>query len=675
MEINKSELIGGVKYSININSDTDIQVGQCSSAQIQFTTTSSAYTIGTNISYIVRFQGESTSKLVGNFLVTDIIKKNSKNYYDITAYDYMTCFDKDVYAWLHAQTFPITVYNLYVGLCQQVNVDYDTSIISSSGNFGFQIGADFSTNGITGRTVLSYLAQILGKVAYITPTGIATFKTYGTTPSINVTNSMYTSIDESNFISAQIDKVHQALYDGDTVGYDAGTGNNVLNIIGNSAFYNTTSIVMQNAVNNIYDIVHAIPAYIPTTVNLLKDYNIGVGDCIKIGNNSTPTLVMSKTWDGSGVTLSSTGRNQRDNTSATSGSAEIQILNGKYNRLSRDLDTTRSEVGQIGGSVSVIEQQLDNITLSVTPAVGESGSQIKMSLDGIEAASANITLSGNVVFKSNLANQGETNINGGNITTGTISADRLNLTNSITFNDFTSETQAAIRASSAIRQTDPPTHGPGGASDPLTNGQLWYCTGTPTGSYSAWATNTAYTTNQVVYVITDATNYYICNLAHTSTGNTIDKDVDANGKSYWLIIQSGNWYSYNGTTWVQTNNPNYIQATYIDSTTIKSPTLEGNTVIVNTDQGGAFVLKKAGETKGFMGYGHYISGGNNAVVVTNDVYGDGAIDPDEDYYLAITDGVDARVQAGDCYIKITPNGCVVNNGSGEFPLYGAAVFT
>ena len=73
-----------------------------------------------------------------------------------------------------------------------------------------------------------------------------------------------------------------------------------------------------------------------------------------------------------------------------------------------------------------IVKSLDGITLSAKN--GESSSTINISADGIETKSANISFTGMVTFNS-LKTAGSTVINGSNITTGTISADRIDATN------------------------------------------------------------------------------------------------------------------------------------------------------------------------------------------------------------------------------------------------------
>lgn len=85
---------------------------------------------------------------------------------------------------------------------------------------------------------------------------------------------------------------------------------------------------------------------------------------------------------------------------------------------------------------SSIEQFADSITLSVTNK--GSSSYLTLTGDGFSVSSADIKFTGYVTF-SDLSGVGSTQINGANIITGTISADSINLTGAITWNDLDSD--------------------------------------------------------------------------------------------------------------------------------------------------------------------------------------------------------------------------------------------
>lgn len=108
-------------------------------------------------------------------------------------------------------------------------------------------------------------------------------------------------------------------------------------------------------------------------------------------------------------------------------------INGLSASISVQLDSITSTVQGQGQAISTIQQKVDSIRLSVSN--GTSSSNITLTVDGVAVSSQNITFTGVVTFAA-LAGNGTTVINGNNITTGTIDAERLNLTGAITFSDL-----------------------------------------------------------------------------------------------------------------------------------------------------------------------------------------------------------------------------------------------
>lgn len=123
-------------------------------------------------------------------------------------------------------------------------------------------------------------------------------------------------------------------------------------------------------------------------------------------------------------------------TSATGGSwsdtAPGTIGKGKYlwTRLKIVYSNPSSTEYTAGAYESLvdsrIEQLKDSITLEVADGATGNKAQIKLKVDDV-TQTGTIDLTGAVSF-SDLSTAGKTTINGGNITTGTISADRLNVT-------------------------------------------------------------------------------------------------------------------------------------------------------------------------------------------------------------------------------------------------------
>lgn len=115
-------------------------------------------------------------------------------------------------------------------------------------------------------------------------------------------------------------------------------------------------------------------------------------------------------------------------------------LEGLSSSFTVQLNSIKSQVSGLDGQVSSIEQYVDSITLSVSN--GSTSSTIQLKAGSATIASQTIQMNGLVTF-TGLAN-GTTTIDGACIKTGTIDADRLNLTGAITFDDLSSSVQNDI---------------------------------------------------------------------------------------------------------------------------------------------------------------------------------------------------------------------------------------
>ena len=121
--------------------------------------------------------------------------------------------------------------------------------------------------------------------------------------------------------------------------------------------------------------------------------------------------------------------------------SQITGLNGQVSTIQQTVSSITSQITGLDGQVSQIEQYVDSITLSVTN--GSDSSTIQLKAGSTTISSANITFNGMVTF-NDLSTAGSTVINGANITTGTISADRINLTGAITWGDLDNSVQNDI---------------------------------------------------------------------------------------------------------------------------------------------------------------------------------------------------------------------------------------
>ena len=490
-----SQLFGGVKYSHSCNADTDLTVGTTACAEVSFTTNAlQPDSLNSSFTYYAKFNGNTTYTTVGVFNIKEITK-STHGKYEVKAYDNISKFDIIVDSWIDSLTFPITLGNMFNSLCTYCGCTaYSTSFTNST----MKVNDNFTGINITGRAVLGYIAQCAGGFAKAYTNGKIQITKF-TTKSITLDNTKYKTFWYADYSAPVIDKVWVGQEDGDT-GVTSGTGNNVLSIESNPLLFADSTSAIQPYVNTIFNVVKTYN-YTPCKIDLIKDFGINVGDIITV--NGITTMIMNKSWDSSGVKMESTGNATRE--IASSQNSEILALRGKTNVLTRTLEETTnkmtsietdmgtvksdvSEVKQTASSLtstvssvqqdlssyknktdqkissveSKIDQQADSITTTVTnnvntyvdgkfTGVNQEITQIKQ--DATSISSTVQGLSGDVnevkqslngvVYSSSLAD-GTTTINGGCIKTGTINADRINMTGAISWGDLDNNLQTTI---------------------------------------------------------------------------------------------------------------------------------------------------------------------------------------------------------------------------------------
>ena len=129
--------------------------------------------------------------------------------------------------------------------------------------------------------------------------------------------------------------------------------------------------------------------------------------------------------------------------------SEISGVNSTITQTANSLSSTITSQGQ---TITQIQQDLNGISLTYNSQNGTASITIgdvtvTNLVDGqyVSQVVAGIDLTGYVTFSA-LSTSGQTTINGDNITTGTINANRLNLTGSIAWSDLTSSCQSTIAA-------------------------------------------------------------------------------------------------------------------------------------------------------------------------------------------------------------------------------------
>lgn len=189
-------------------------------------------------------------------------------------------------------------------------------------------------------------------------------------------------------------------------------------------------------------------AYQPATASdALIDPAAELGDAVTVGGVYTVLAQMDTTFDSlMTADIGAPGQEEIE--------SEYPYVSQQQSDINRQLADTRSEIAKnseqiqltveglnsANQAISQLTLSIDSIELSVSN--GSTSSTITLKKDNVVISSQEITMSGLVTF-TGLAN-GTTTINGACIKTGTIDADRINLTGAISFSDLSTSVQNDI---------------------------------------------------------------------------------------------------------------------------------------------------------------------------------------------------------------------------------------
>ena len=508
--LTNANILSDVKVEATINPSTDLVLGGISCRELSF---SFYKDMVSEEAVSLLTQGEfftysfNTTKIC-QFKAYEIEETNTT--IKVNAYDSMCRFDVNVDDWLNTITFPTSAMNLIQKLCSYCGVSYynlDTSLAS-----GLTIYDNITSTDLTGRQVLSWLAQIIGCYGYINGNNQLVLEKFGSDSGMSLTKKDYNKATISKYTTAVIDRfqIRQAE---DDIGVVAGTGTNTMAIQDNPFLYTDSDTELRTYAEGMLAYVSQF-TYVPLKVT---SYN-PIGECL--GKYFTVdghrAIAMSYSQSASGFTLECTGNQLRD-IQSDDVNMKLNALRGKTNELIRtveettsrltsvekDMDTVTTEMSEvkqtaegITSTVSQVQQDMSNLESETDNKLSEMSSQISQTSESITTTVSKIqsdmstlesdtdkklqemsttisqtsetitsqvngingevntikqSLDG-VVYESSLAD-GTTTINGGCIKTGTIDADRINMTGAITWNDLSSGVQDEIENAGGLSKS------------------------------------------------------------------------------------------------------------------------------------------------------------------------------------------------------------------------------
>lgn len=475
--------IRSLTYTAAVSSTTDLSPGAACANKIEVVLwvepgDALRITSGTKLTYYREEAGRRTK--VGTFWAVKPTKA-SRNTYKIFAYDAVSKLDGIQSTWLRSiqGQFPMTLWSFAQKVAAQCGLTIANTSLPRNGSYQVQA---FYADDLTGRQLLSWVAQASGTFLRATADGELAFAWYedrrdivigpGAGSGVLLADSTGALLQDAegyylevasgsptavpyyegtlsyeDYVCPVIDKVQirQSTDDVGVIAPPEETGTNALTIEGNLLLTTSTDEALRPVAESLYTLMLGV-TYTPCTVRVPASSGLSAGQIVRVQDvrgRVFDAWIMSATYSGTSVTLECTGNASRDGSAATNEQSfknlkgkmleinssvdglnvKASELEGQYAELSVTVDGLTSTVaGKIDGqqAQSLIDQALDSITMQVSN--GSQSSTLTLRYGSATLASANITFTGivNFVTQSQLSTAGQTTINGGNMTTGTI---------------------------------------------------------------------------------------------------------------------------------------------------------------------------------------------------------------------------------------------------------------
>lgn len=401
---------------------------------------------GTELEYWVDHDGEKNK--IGLYTI-EKPSNPSRNTLKFTAYDRMVWFDVDITDVVMTTDFSgMTLHGLLQWLCDLVGIRLKNNSIPN----GDYILDDFSME-ITARKLLEYIAEVACSFARITVDGLLElawytdryFDNYQIGPSVSAQSFVeladgetLQTINSERFVVSTTRSAYfnnSLTYDGyevrkpekvliinnaDDVGvvYPDIVGN-TYTILGNPLMANLDPNRLKPVAKTIFERLQL--SYTPIKVSIPNSFDLRPGDLVGVedaNGNRLKSIVMSCRRKGQKMTIQSSGSESRSSTTNIN-RLEFKDIASKLFQVSTSVHGLQTVAKDQSGKLAQLEQTVDGFKLTVRDKDGQTS--LVLESGSAELASLAISLLGVVTF-SNLSRDGETVINGGNITTGRISS-------------------------------------------------------------------------------------------------------------------------------------------------------------------------------------------------------------------------------------------------------------
>ena len=346
---NKQVVAGSFDLQESLNSSEDLAFGSCEAAclKIKFADINEDLK-GKTFTLTQTVDGAEIE--LGTFTVDSAIEQDNRRFLEVTAYDNMLKFDKDVVDWYESLIFPTSLKAMRESLCTHCGVEYEDSNLP---NDAMTVTKSISSNTLNGLEVLRSLEQLNGAFGHIGRDGKLQHKVLSkTVVDDTIPSGSYKTLKYEKYSTKPIEKLQINQEDGD-IGAIVGTGTNCYKIQDNFLVYGKSASALQtiadNAATNILGIT-----YIPYTCDMLGLPYLEVGDRVTYGTAIT-SYILSRNLKGiQSISDAIETKGNEEIVQVTSINTEVKQLRGKTNALSRDVEKMENTITEFDKQISVL---------------------------------------------------------------------------------------------------------------------------------------------------------------------------------------------------------------------------------------------------------------------------------------------------------------------------------
>ena len=352
---------------------------------------------------------------LGVYTIVDAVN-NGDYLYKVTAYDNLSKFDVDVSDWWNNEViFPISLRDLLISLCTEVNVQYD--IPSEFTNSDFMVTKNISVENATGTDFLGYIQEASASFIRASRTGVIKMIqiSYAEETSLYPSLTLYPSetlypaisstseavehlpeitytvpltMEKLNIADYTVQKINRLQIRGseEDVGTIVGTGSNTYVIEANPLFYSFTGSTQDFAVaQNIYRIISTLE-YTPVSTKVKAQPYIEVGDLVKFVSFEGKEAYAPLLYRQMGGFLLNTdvveskGREFRD-TTVQSVNKTTKILNQRLHEVVNTVSEFRSTMTLVQTEISDLETRTTSNESEIRQTAEEIRSEVSQTLE------------------------------------------------------------------------------------------------------------------------------------------------------------------------------------------------------------------------------------------------------------------------------------------------------